>query len=676
MTGGFGLEASATTVLPWELELSQEGLTFSHPVLPIRLARSRGELSYRRGAREFREQLDLRCVPVAGNEARYAWMARGAHLDLRLTLQTQNYLRLGGVLQNRSGQDVALGQLRWVVDDMRLGASAGRCSFFKNGYQSWTETRSFSAQEREMLPRLRVFSQQQDNVRNLSSGRPGEFASDMFSVLGNVEEGVFLLLGQVGDFRQLFNIRVWLADSQDQPKRLEVVYDFGGKVLSPAGAVELDPVVVLADSHANRIQDTYFDLVALPNVRSLPRPTGWCSWYYYYARVTAQDLDENLHALRAQQVDWRFFVLDDGYESAVGDWLSPNARFPGGLEQVAARIRASGLLPGIWIAPFVARSNSRLFREHPQWLLRDGQGRPALAGWNPIWGLEGRFYGLDTTHPDFQERLREWIQTIVHAWGYRYLKLDFTYGAALDGQAHDRSWSAAERLQLGYRLIREAAGPEVFILGCGSPLSPAVGWVDALRIGPDVAPYWFARYRYGLMRDPHALCTKFAIRNALNRCQMHRRLWVNDPDCLLLRDTETKLTQDERLSLVHAVVITGGMYVLSDRLARLAGPTWKWMEEIEALVQANDGGRPWALDYMEREIPEAVYNSAGYLAVFNFADGTVAKRVPLDKYLHGIVDRSARWQDVWSGGHLASKDGLLDLGPLKPHASRLLRLIR
>jgi alpha-galactosidase len=286
------------------------------------------------------------------------------------------------------------------------------------------------------------------------------------------------------------------------------------------------------------------------------------------------------------------------------------------------------------------------------------------------------FFGLDTTHPGVQRFLRDLIHRVVHEFGYEYLKLDFTYGAALRGQVHDPTLSPAERIALGHRIIRDAAGEGVFILACGCPLSPVRGLVDAMRIGPDVAPYWFAKYRYHLTRDPHALCTRFAIRSILNRCQTHRKLWINDPDCLLLRDGSTKLTVEERMSLAHAVIITGGMLMVSDRLSQYAPDTWEQLERIEQLVRDCDQGRAWPLDYMERASPELVHNSRGYLAVFNFEDRAVRKRIPIGKYLPGSASDGDHYMDVWSGEIFRVSEGLLDLGTVGRHASRLLQVVR
>ena len=89
--------------------------------------------------------------------------------------------------------------------------------------------------------------------------------------------------------------------------------------------------------------------------------------------------------------------------------------------------------------------------------------------------------------------------------------------------------------------MRAGAGPDAFLLGCGCPLGAAVGAVDGMRIGPDVAPAWApdrASAIPGL--EPTAPATRNAVRNVLSRAWMHRRLWLNDPDCLMARTRETE----------------------------------------------------------------------------------------------------------------------------------------
>ena len=84
-----------------------------------------------------------------------------------------------------------------------------------------------------------------------------------------------------------------------------------------------------------------------------PFQVGWCSWYHYFHDVTEDDLRANL----ALAGDWPFdvFQLDDGYQAAIGDWLTTNDTFPSDARRARRRrSRAAGSRPGIWLAPFLA----------------------------------------------------------------------------------------------------------------------------------------------------------------------------------------------------------------------------------------------------------------------------------------------------------------------------------
>ncbi len=221
-----------------------------------------------------------------------------------------------------------------------------------------------------------------------------------------------------------------------------------------------------------------------------PFQVGWCSWYHYFHGITEDALRANLALSDA----WCFdvFQLDDGYQAAIGDWRHTNDRFPSGLEAIAADIAAAGRRPGLWLAPFLAAPDSRVATDHPDWLARDPAGSGPLFGfWNEPWGggRDGFMYALDTTNPEVLDHLEGLAADLV-AMGYGYLKLDFTFAPSFDGTWHDPSATPARRVRAGFEAIRRGAGDDAFILGCGVPLAPVVGLVDANRIGPDVAPRW------------------------------------------------------------------------------------------------------------------------------------------------------------------------------------------
>ena len=273
-------------------------------------------------------------------------------------------------------------------------------------------------------------------------------------------------------------------------------------------------------------------------------PRVWCSWYAYYRDISQDELLGVLEQVAGLGFD--VFQVDDGWQRGIGDW-DANDRFPSGMQALAERISAAGLQPGLWLCPFIVSPRTRLFQQHPEWLLRDSTGRLVEAGHN--WG--DFYYCLDTTLPEVQEWLAQLIRRVT-GWGYRYLKLDFLYGAAMPGNRHrptHRERAYREALQL----VREAAG-DAYILGCGAPILSSLGVVDGLRIGPDVAPYWDNYDRSELLNDRSGPGARNAICTSLHRLWL-RDLVHTDPDVVYFRSRYNLLTpvQKEYLKALAAV---------------------------------------------------------------------------------------------------------------------------
>ena len=94
-------------------------------------------------------------------------------------------------------------------------------------------------------------------------------------------------------------------------------------------------------------------------------PVGWCSWYELYGDVKESDILRNVELLISHpELGVEFVQLDDGYQAAIGDWLSCNRKFPHGLKAVAKHIQAHGFKAGIWVAPFLAGHSSTIFKRH------------------------------------------------------------------------------------------------------------------------------------------------------------------------------------------------------------------------------------------------------------------------------------------------------------------------
>lgn len=348
---------------------------------------------------------------------------------------------------------------------------------------------------------------------------------------------------------------------------------------------------------------------------------GWCSWYHYFHDVTERDIAQNL----SRADDWPFevFQIDDGYQSAIGDWLTTNAKFPSELAALAFDISTHGRRPGLWIAPFLAAPNSEIASRHPEWLARDHSGEPLITMFNPPWagGLDGFMYGLDTTNDEVLAHLESLASSIV-SMGFTYLKLDFTFAPSFDGVWSDSTRTPAQRVRAGFDAIRRGAGDDAFLLGCGSPLANVVGVVDGNRIGADVAPSWPVEAKSEDLPgyEDSRPSTRNAWNNAAMRSFMHRRLWLNDPDCLMLRSDHTELGATAAQTWARAVGVSGGMAIVSDDLALLDATARALLDEALDLGRTSDEaarhGRVASVpDLLESKAPSKLRSPAGSISI-------------------------------------------------------------
>jgi alpha-galactosidase len=195
-----------------------------------------------------------------------------------------------------------------------------------------------------------------------------------------------------------------------------------GVALLPGAEIRLDPLWI-ADGDPGRLYSAYAGLWgedAGARQRALSEP-GWCSRYQYYGNVDPEAIRANLE--RAAEHHLRVLQIDDGYQGSLGEWLSVKAGWAP-MSELAKEILGHDLRPGIWTAPFLVAANAPVARDHPDWLLRRGDGQPVRAHHTPpAWG-GGWALALDMTHPGALEHVRE-VAAKLTAAGFSYHKVDF-----------------------------------------------------------------------------------------------------------------------------------------------------------------------------------------------------------------------------------------------------------
>jgi len=308
----------------------------------------------------------------------------------------------------------------------------------------------------------------------------------------------------------------------------------------------------------------------LPPRVSEERITGWCSWYNLYAAITEENLRDHLEGARqakAEGLPLRVFQIDDGFTPEMGDWLEVKPQFPRGMAPLLADIAVAGFVPGLWIAPFLVGNRSRLYRDHPDWVVRQ-RDRDAPLLYSKFYGefrwhkRSEEYYVLDVTHPVAEAHIRDVFRSWARDWGCRYFKTDFMNAGSEYGpdraRWHQDGLTRIEVWMRMARLIREEIGDALW-LGCGSPIFAPVGLVDAMRIGRDIGVSWSGHQSAeSLLRDQ----TTRSFANGI--------LWQADPDCILLRDRFHELSDIEVDSLARFAGLAGGVLMTSDHLSELS----------------------------------------------------------------------------------------------------------
>lgn len=429
--------------------------------------------------------------------------------------------------------------------------------------------------------------------------------------------GTSLVLGFLSQRKQL-----GLVTFDSDLERVAMHASLQGVIASRASGISTDwAYCQILPAHVYDEEPLVYYLNAVSaynNARPLqnhPPLTGWCSWYHYYENISLKTLNANFKKMFGLKttITQDLAIVDDGYITAWGDWDSLKPKeFPessGGMKALADNIRMNKMIPGLWMAPFACDKHSKLAKEHPDWIIRNDEGRIANSS-----NCGKFFYGLDATNPAVREYAFKCIRRAVEEWGYRCLKLDFLYASCLDGNGkYDLSMTRAETMFLALQTLRAAAGPDVFLIGCGCPLGPAIGYVDGMRISADTGPTWYPDFPLPWWDHATLPSLRAMVRNSVTRASLGHRWWHNDPDCLLLGET-TSLSDNEVISAASIVAMTGGMLLLSDDLALLTSdrirvatrifPVTGVTAVVLDLHNANSSGIPsllrlWCTDSLE-----------------------------------------------------------------------------
>jgi alpha-galactosidase len=181
----------------------------------------------------------------------------------------------------------------------------------------------------------------------------------------------------------------------------------------------------------------------------------WCAWGYG-RKCTPEQVYNALPIVK--KLGFRWVTLDDGWQTAEGDWFLNPEKYPGGdrdMKAMVDRIHSEGFKAQLWWAPLSVKPDTQLFKEHPEYLLLNADGSKQKISYWDAWYL-------CPADPAVVEYHKAIVTKAIRDWGFDGLKLD---GQFMNGvppcynpaHHHARPEDAVEALPQFFKAIYDTA---------------------------------------------------------------------------------------------------------------------------------------------------------------------------------------------------------------------------
>lgn len=475
------------------------------------------------------------------------------------------------------------------------------------------------------------------------------------------------------------------ASVEDGEVKIAARGEYGTLRIASGAKAESETLMIGSFADARLGLEAWADAVAKNDrIELRPLPSGYCTWYSDKNGGSGNEKGiAELSAFAAKVLKphgFSFVQIDDKWQlgnSKNGPQKNftahnPKAGYPSGMKATADMIKADGLTPGLWFMPFSGNWDDPFFADHQEWFVKRKDGKPFESKWSATC--------LDMSQPGAREYVRSVVSRIAKDWGYTYFKMDGFHSGAGTSNVYvnagyknddmseavfaDPDKSNIEVFRSGIRLVREAAGPGVFFLGCCvtqnmRSYEGSFGLVDAMRVGPDNNGSW-----KGWSGASPVYGTRHYFLNG--------RVWWNDPDPEYVR---ASLTLDEARTMATWTALSGQLNANSDWLPGLPADRIEILKRTLAPHKAT--ARP--VDLFESGVPKIWLVSqangdtrSDVAGLYNWSDEEMPVEITAERL--GLAPaKSYAAFDFWANAFLPPVEGTLRT-KLAPHACQALAL--
>ncbi|MEI6554311.1 MAG: glycoside hydrolase family 36 protein [Paludibacter sp.] len=379
------------------------------------------------------------------------------------------------------------------------------------------------------------------------------------------------------------------------------------KPINPGETIEFEKIILTKGESWQDLMFNYGTEIAKEHNIKPKEPVnlkGWSTWDYYGRVYDTKDVYKNIDKLNSEEKSANIIQIDGGWWTARGDYLSVRKNLQGGMKAIADYAKSKGYKAGIHLDGFRGDKDSELYRNHPDWFLKDQDGELICQAIDKGDTFMQYIY-YDYSNPEVCEYMKNILRTIKNDWGYSYFKIDFMRYGLLESimaehgnncglgkkvvtkvVSYNTSMTSVERTRAGLLAMREGIG-DAYFLGCSAIFGPTFGIVDGLRTGADICPTF----------DYYEACSMQNMGNFyLNQTVVHA-----DADYLVVRNKDDEepgrawgenkfggnTTFDEAKMWSDYVALYGGPKISSDNLLTLRPERKKLIDNAFAFKTAT-----------------------------------------------------------------------------------------
>jgi hypothetical protein len=537
----------------------------------------------------------------SGQEVRQTLRAASIRIEREWRLYDNGSLTIGGRLVNESSEAVQLGNAQLMQGGWQLGqmAEAPAAVVMRNSSQTSVipfAAANQSAEQDYVSPGLIAFYNRADRAAMLVAYvRADEASPDLAAKFTRANKGV----------------------------SLSATSRYLNRMLEAKQTLELNRLYVATGESPYNLLESYG--TAMAQAAALPARTGptalWCSWYAHRMEVSEEKVLANaeIAARHFKPLGFEIMQVDHGWQRGdiTGDW-TVNERFPHGLRWLSDQLRRRyGLKLGLWISPTDIADTSELYRQHPDWVLHDDEGKPKV-NWKWYWKPNPNCYQLDTSRAEVRDHIAQTFKQLTSE-GVSYFKIDFIGSLNKEVFAPrnaevTRGWPVLRRAM---QAVRDGAG-DAWVRYCQAPPLLSAGLADGSYGGDDTADAGQPGLFRVLRDNARILATSFWV----NDRAYHRE--VCDMSMRMQADIEEVRVRAAIMTLANASISW------SDELTYLPPSRIRMMQQC--MPPGNPQMQP--VDLFDRDIPSVWHIRAkneadnwDVVGLFNFNEQTESREV-------------------------------------------------